>query len=273
MGISTFTGSQNVINNSVDSHILKQAIQTGSQDLVNYNISVVTSSIDSHILKQATQTGSQDLVNLGISTFTGSLRSEVNLIEAYTASLKGAAIVSSSQQITNYYKFAETASANTFYGTQTITGSVNVTGSITIASGSITMPNRPAFRIVGTGGEVLAPYVLSGSKVSVDYNQGNHFNTTNGLFTAPIAGLYQVNLVIRTNSNTNSTINQAIVYKQSSAIDTAQIMIEFAANTTMNHSGGSTITKLEAGDTLRAQVVVGTCSFDGNNNFSVAYIG
>jgi hypothetical protein len=62
------------------------------------------------------------LVNLGISTFTGSLRSEVNLIEAYTASLKGAAIVSSSQQITNYYKFAETASANHFYGNQSIGG-------------------------------------------------------------------------------------------------------------------------------------------------------
>jgi hypothetical protein len=123
LGISTYTGSQNVINTSIDSHILKQATQTGSQDLVNYNISIVTSSIDSHILKQATQTGSQDLVNLGISTFTGSLRSEVNLIEAYTASLKGAAIVSSSQQITNYYKFAETASANTFYGNQTFASS------------------------------------------------------------------------------------------------------------------------------------------------------
>jgi hypothetical protein len=64
--------------------------QTGSQNTINFNISVVTSSIDSHILKQATQTGSQDLVNLGISTFTGSLRSEVNGIEAYTASLKNA---------------------------------------------------------------------------------------------------------------------------------------------------------------------------------------
>jgi hypothetical protein len=68
--------------------------QTGSQNTINFNISVVTSSIDSHILKQATQTGSQDLVNLGISTFTGSLRSEVNGIEAYTASLKGAIQVS-----------------------------------------------------------------------------------------------------------------------------------------------------------------------------------
>ena len=45
--------------------------QTGSQDSINFNISVVTSSVDSHILKQATKTGSQDLVNLGISTYTG----------------------------------------------------------------------------------------------------------------------------------------------------------------------------------------------------------
>jgi predicted component of type VI protein secretion system len=97
LGISTYTGSQNVINSSVDAHILKQAIQTGSQDLVNLGIStytgsqnVINTSVNSHILAQSTQTGSQDLVNLGISTFTGSLRSEVNLIEAYTASLKNA---------------------------------------------------------------------------------------------------------------------------------------------------------------------------------------
>jgi hypothetical protein len=144
--LNAFTGSQigkdftlSVVTSSIDAHILKQATQTGSQDLVNLGIStytgsqnVINNSVNSHILAQSTQTGSQDLVNLGISTFTGSLRSEVNLIEAYTASLKGAAIVSSSQQITNYYKFAETASANTFYGNQTINGYLTATGTITM---------------------------------------------------------------------------------------------------------------------------------------------
>jgi hypothetical protein len=149
LGISTFTGSQNIINSSVDSHILKQATQTGSQDIVNFNISVVTASIDNHILKQATQTGSQDLVNLGISTFTGSIQSEVSGIEAYTASLKGVAIVSSSQQITNYYKFAETSSANTFYGNQTISGSLNVSGSTNL-TGSVNVSGSTTFNGVHT---------------------------------------------------------------------------------------------------------------------------
>ena len=47
---------------------------------------------------------------------------ELAPLMAYTASIKGAAIVSSSQQITNYYKFAETASANTFYNTSSFLG-------------------------------------------------------------------------------------------------------------------------------------------------------
>ena len=54
---------------------------------------------------------------------------------------------------------------------------------------------------------------------------------------------------------------------------TALVMIEWGANTTANHIGGSTIAKLVVGDTLKAVIAVGTASFDGNDNFSVAYIG
>jgi hypothetical protein len=69
-------------------------------------------------------------VNLGNSIFTSSARIELNSIEAYTASLKTAAIVSSSQQIIDYNTFAVTSSANTFYGNQTISGSLRVTAPI-----------------------------------------------------------------------------------------------------------------------------------------------
>jgi hypothetical protein len=160
-GISTYTGSQNVINASVDAHILKQATQTGSQDLVNYNISIVTSSIDAHILgisiytasanttntsidahilKQATQTGSQDLVNLGISSVTGSLIGITNGLMAFTAALDNTYATDAQLlpliQATASIQFA-TASLNIQTGSQdlvnlnisTYTGSQNVINS------------------------------------------------------------------------------------------------------------------------------------------------
>jgi len=166
--------------------------------------------------------------------------------------------------------------SNVFNGDQTITGSLNVSGSIIITNGSVTMPERPSFRVTGAGGATASTTVLSGSMTNIDYNQGNAWNNSNGTFTAPIAGLYQVNLVARCSGNSNPSA-QVIVYKNNTSTSpnngTAQVMLEWAANTTANHIGGSTITKLAVGDTLKAIVTVGTISFDGNDNFSVAYIG
>jgi hypothetical protein len=175
--------------------------------------------------------------------------------------------------------FATTGS-NSFNGNQTITGSLNVTsdtvitGSLTV-SGTMVMTNRPAFRVTGAGGPMSAVTTLSGSYLNVDYQQGSGWNNTTGTFTAPITGLYQVNVIVRTNSNSLGTISQLIVYKNNTGgtTGTPQVMIEFGANTTMNHTGGSTISKLNAGDTLKMVVAVGVISFDANDNFSVAYLG
>ena len=143
--LNTQTGSQDLVNRGISSVTGSINTTTSSFDLVFRGISSVTGSINTTTSSFNsvflgissvtgainTQSSSQDLVNLGISTFTGSIRSEVGLIEAYTASLKAAAIVSSSQQIIDYNRFAQTSSANTFYGNQTITGSLNVSSGIT----------------------------------------------------------------------------------------------------------------------------------------------
>jgi hypothetical protein len=49
--------------------------------------------------------------------------------------------VSSSQQIQNYSTFALTASANTFYGEQTITGSLFISGSGSLNGDNIVSSN------------------------------------------------------------------------------------------------------------------------------------
>ena len=50
-------------------------------------------------------------------------------------------------------------------------------------------------------------------------------------------------------------------------------MVEFGPNTSMNHDGGANIVKLAVGDTLQLIASSGTIIFDGNDNWSVAYIG
>jgi hypothetical protein len=91
-----------------------------------------------------------------------------------------------------------------------IKNGLSVSGSVNI-SGSITMPNRPAFRVTGAGGAKVAVTTLSGSYLNVDYQQGGGWDNSTGTFTTPIAGLYQVNVVVRTNSNSLGTISQLIV--------------------------------------------------------------
>jgi hypothetical protein len=130
LGISSVTGSLIGITNGLMA--FTAALDTTyATDAQLYQLYQATASIHFTTQSLNTQTGSQDLVNLGISTFTGSLRSELDLIEAYTASLKAAEIISSSQQIQNYYTFAQTSSANVFFGKQSISGALHVANGIT----------------------------------------------------------------------------------------------------------------------------------------------
>ena len=63
---------------------------------------------------------------------SGSMVGVTNGLMDYTASLKGAAIVSSSQQVQNYFAFAVTSSNNSFFGENTFTNKVTHTNGYVI---------------------------------------------------------------------------------------------------------------------------------------------
>lgn len=175
---------------------------------------------------------------------------------------------------------------NTVFGinaTGTIVGALNVTGNTTsngIAPGYA--PNRPAFRVYGSGTTNNLTTTQNGTGCltannwTVEFNQGTYLANTNGIFTAPVTGLYQVNIVGR-NSGYLSGISQLGVTKNGSSGGTVGgtciMMIEFAANSSMIHAGASTVIKLNAGDTLACKILAGQINFDSNDNWSVSYIG
>jgi hypothetical protein len=152
---------------------------------------------------------------------------ELAPLMAYTASLKGAAIVSSSQQIQNYFTFARTGSANTFYGNQIISGALGVNGSanepIVINSTNATTLNT-SYRynngtqlgyigtgqglVTGGGSTIFA--IRSENSMAFSVNGGTIAQTITSAGQTQITGSFEVNGTVKTRST--NTFNGGTTY-------------------------------------------------------------
>ena len=79
------------------------------------------------------------------------------------------------------------------------------------ASGLITTPYQPAFRAVDGSGITLtagSPAVFDSTSTTGGFNRGSHYSTSNGRFTAPIAGVYQFQASLGTNGWSSGNTSQ-----------------------------------------------------------------
>jgi hypothetical protein len=138
----------------------------------------------------------------------------------------------------------------------------------------INLPTRPAFRVNGTAGtaQTTANVNLKSPQTLVIFNQGSYYNDTTGQFVAPVAGLYAVGLNARVNTTGTSQI--AVLKNGNNSSGNIACFWETISNSgTATHFGVNGTVLLAAGDYLSANILLGTITFDGNDNWHVTYIG
>ena len=277
LATSSFNTYTSSVSNAISGAINSATASLSASNAVIDGLQLATSSFNTYTSSINTFTASVNTTTASLNGKTGSYATtgsnQFKDNQTITGSLTVTALTTISSSISANSSSLYLSSGSNLYvqnnGLVEITGSINLSGSIKIKSGSITMVNRPAFRVSGSAStDRGVNTILSGSAVSVDYNEGGYFNTTNGKFTAPIAGLYHVYFNGRVGS-TNSPM-QVIVYKNTNI---STLMWESQTNTGASHFGVSGILKLAVNDTLEAKVTVGSIQFDGNDSWGATYIG
>ena len=277
----TFQVATKVISGTAATSTASGALQIsgGGGIGVTGNVFIGNSLVRTGAVTQTAWTTSGVGLKLPTATYTDNstaagtqTSSYVHLVDAPALAFSNAVTVTNAATM---YVAAPTAGTN---ATITNAYAVIANGNVQVnGAGGVSMPNLPAFRVYGSGVTSISNTtnttgIVNSNNWTVDYNQGSYLNSTTGVFTAPVAGLYSVNLVARVANNTAPTA-QAIVYKNYGSANTVQCMWEAAANPTINHFGVSTVSKLAVGDTLTFKVTVGTMAFDVNDNWSVAFLG
>ena len=123
--------------------------------------------------------------------------------------------------------------------------------------GRVTKPNNVSYCVIATGGQnysnsgVFIP--PSPTTTGVCHNIGGHFNTSNGVFTAPVAGRYYVSLdsAYSGSSDSGSDGWQIHIQKNGSNSEINDITFGGVQNGIEDHLRCDGILNLAAGDQIR----------------------
>jgi len=169
---------------------------------------------------------------------------------------------------------------STFTGGQL---SFNISGTERLridAAGRVTMPSQPAFGAYSTavlGGGASGVFAVFNT---VYLNRGSSYNASNGRFTAPVTGVYQINFQgIMTNSTGGAppyTPTYAEFWVNGVQVAGAAPYIQSATGQSYDNLSASVVVPMNAGDFVNIRIESGYIYGDAtntHNNFSGYLIG
>lgn len=142
-------------------------------------------------------------------------------------------------------------------------GSINITATSVNFSGRVTVSNQPRFQAYGasgTSGTSGQDWIFPSTYV----NTGSHYNTSNGRFTAPVAGTY---IFFWSNiGNTQNTVYRYRLRKNGVNIDDLHLRLENGTTAYKDNGAMKAMIDLAAGDYINIffQSDNGTASYTTN---------
>jgi len=126
----------------------------------------------------------------------------------------------------------------------------------------VTLPNQPAFSVYTTSNTAVNNTVQF---ATADFNHGNHFDTSTGIFTAPVEGKYWIFFHLLQDRTTANGEGYIDVYKNGSYHYRNYEYKESTLNQHVEYKGGYIIT-MSANDTiyLYVQATVGSATIISN---------
>ena len=118
------------------------------------------------------------------------------------------------------------------------------------SSGRVTKPETPCFIVRHSSAETYSANSYIDGPWTVTLNRGNHFNTSNGVFTTPVAGLYQLNMMMNNDYNSSTTSGNFKIYVNNSLYAGMQFDPLDSHNRWFTHTLTGTL-NLSANDTVR----------------------
>ena len=128
------------------------------------------------------------------------------------------------------------------------------------SSGRILQPTKPAFSANRSSSLTIDNSNATVVFNAVTHNQGNHYNSSNGIFTAPVSGLYYLSAAIGAQISGDS--RYFVIYLQTSNTSYQDILLsrrDNAVNTSGTTYAGvnvSGVVSLTANDAVRVKVEI-----------------